>query len=154
MLQESNKRFNFSASLRGHAVAERTCGRDKHSGRGKESGSAGQGLSTPRAAPFPLHGAGVPRLPPLYRGYPSLRGAALGLLAAQPQQLRLAGEFMPQEPGCSRLLPMLAAALERSRSELAQGCPCGLGWRQSSHVMLLPASLNCAATQGTLGPSL
>lgn len=108
MLQESNKRFSFSASLRGHAAAGHTCGRDRHGG--KEGGSAGQGLSRAGTAPFPPHGAGCARLPPLLRGYPPLRGAALGLLAAQPQQLRPAGEFMLQEPGCSRLLPLLAGA--------------------------------------------
>lgn len=94
----------------------------------------------------------MPRLASTAQGL-ALKGAALGLLATQPQQLRLAGEFMLQEPGCSRLLPMLAAALESSSLELARGCPCGLRWRQSSHVALLSARLNSAAAQGRLGPS-
>lgn len=152
MLQESNKRFNFSASLRGLAAAEHTCGRDKHSG--KERGSAGQGPSRPGAAPFPLPGAGRASAAPTAQGLSIPKRGRSGAGAAQPQPLRPAGEFTLQEPGCSGLLPMLAAALERSSLELAQGCPCGPRWRQSSHVMLLPASLNSAATQGRLGPSL
>lgn len=99
MLQESNKRFSFSASLRGHAAAGHTCGRDKHGG--KERGSAGQGLSRESR---------VCSAAPTAQGLSIPKRSSLGLLAAQPQQLRPAGEFMLQEPGCSRLLPLLAGA--------------------------------------------